>query len=90
MWPYVQINNKNQMQGPVTEVERHLLFIGTAPTNTGKLLSLNTQSDFDKLLGRGRQRAENQPASRHGQRRSELDGCRLCAANRHGLERCRS
>ncbi|WGL39641.1 tail sheath protein [Aeromonas phage P05B] len=51
MWPYVQINNKNQMQGPVTEVERHLLFVGTAPTNTGKLLSLNTQSDFDKLLG---------------------------------------
>lgn len=51
MWPYVQINNLNQMQGPVTEVELHLLFIGTAPTNTGKLLSLNTQSDFDKLLG---------------------------------------
>lgn len=51
MWPYVQINNLNQMQGPVTEVERHLLFIGTAPTNAGKLLSLNTQSDFDKLLG---------------------------------------
>ncbi|MFV7560716.1 DUF2586 domain-containing protein [Aeromonas sp. PS2Canimalfood6] len=53
MWPYVQINNLNQMQGPVTEVERHLLFIGTAPTNTGKLLSLNTQSDFDTLLGEG-------------------------------------
>lgn len=51
MWPYVQINNLNQMQGPVTEVERHLLFVGTAPSNTGKLLSLNTQSDFDKLLG---------------------------------------
>ncbi|MGY3944147.1 DUF2586 domain-containing protein [Aeromonas tecta] len=51
MWPYVQINNLNQMQGPVTEVERHLLFIGSAPTNTNKLLSLNTQSDFDKLLG---------------------------------------
>ena len=51
MWPYVQINNLNQRQGPVTEVERHLLFIGTAPTNTGMLLSLNTQSDFDKLLG---------------------------------------
>lgn len=51
MWPYVQINNLNQMQGPVTEVESHLLFIGTAPTNTGKLLSLNTQSDFDTLLG---------------------------------------
>ena len=51
MWPYVQINNLNQMQGPVTEVERHLLFIGSAPNNTGKLLSLNTQSDFDTLLG---------------------------------------
>lgn len=51
MWPYVQINNLNQMQGPVTEVERHLLFIGSAASNTGKLLSLNTQSDFDTLLG---------------------------------------
>ncbi|MGY3909617.1 DUF2586 domain-containing protein [Aeromonas piscicola] len=51
MWPYVQINNLNQMQGPVTEVERHLLFIGSAPTNTNKLLSLNTQSNFDTLLG---------------------------------------
>lgn len=51
MWPYVQINNLNQMQGPVTEVEHHLLFVGTAPSNTGKLLYLNTQSDFDKLLG---------------------------------------
>ncbi|HEA3200099.1 TPA: DUF2586 family protein [Aeromonas veronii] len=51
MWPYVQINNLNQMQGPVTEVERHLLFIGHAANNAGKLLSLNTQSDFDKLLG---------------------------------------
>ncbi|MBL0676638.1 DUF2586 domain-containing protein [Aeromonas dhakensis] len=51
MWPYVQINNLNQMQGPVTEVERHLLFVGSAASNTGKLLSLNTQSDFDQLLG---------------------------------------
>ncbi|PNO55259.1 DUF2586 domain-containing protein [Aeromonas caviae] len=51
MWPYVQINNLNQMQGPVTEVERHLLFIGSAASNTGKLLSLNAQSDFDQLLG---------------------------------------
>ncbi|WP_368164330.1 DUF2586 domain-containing protein [Aeromonas sp. R6-2] len=51
MWPHVQINNLNQRQGPVTEVERHLLFIGSAPSNTGKLLSLNTQSDLDALLG---------------------------------------
>lgn len=36
MWPYVQINNLNQMQGPVTEVERHLLFIGNAPTKIGR------------------------------------------------------
>ncbi|WP_429067105.1 DUF2586 domain-containing protein [Aeromonas bestiarum] len=53
MWPYVQINNLNQMQGPVTEVERHLLFIGSAASNTGKLLSLNAQSDLDQLLGTG-------------------------------------
>ncbi|MFM4647568.1 DUF2586 domain-containing protein [Aeromonas bivalvium] len=52
MWPFVQINNLNQQQGPVTEVERHLLFIGSAANNTGKLLSLNTQSDFDALLGK--------------------------------------
>ncbi|HHQ4655162.1 TPA: DUF2586 domain-containing protein, partial [Aeromonas hydrophila] len=32
-------------------VERHLLFVGSAASNTGKLLSLNTQSDFDQLLG---------------------------------------
>ncbi|MCS3456246.1 hypothetical protein M2366_002332 [Aeromonas sp. BIGb0405] len=51
MWPYVQINNLNQRQGSVTAVERHLLFIGSAPSNTGKLLSINTQSDFDALLG---------------------------------------
>ncbi|WP_429076428.1 DUF2586 domain-containing protein [Aeromonas hydrophila] len=53
MWPYVQINNLNQMQGPVTEVERHLLFIGAAASNVGKLLSINTQSDLDQLLGTG-------------------------------------
>ena len=53
MWPFVQINNLNQQQGPVTEVERHLLFIGSAASNTGKLLSLNTQSDLDALLGQG-------------------------------------
>lgn len=51
MWPSVQINNLNQRQGPVTEVERHLLFIGSAGTNTGSLLSINTQSDLDALLG---------------------------------------
>lgn len=51
MWPYVQINNENQLQGPITEIERHLLFVGYAPSNTGQLLTFNTQSDFDLLLG---------------------------------------
>ena len=51
MWPIVQVNTLNQMQGPVTEVERHFLFIGLGTTNTGKLLSVNTDTDFDKQLG---------------------------------------
>lgn len=51
MIPTIQINNLNQMQGPTSEVERHFLFVGQATKNTGKLLSLNTQSDFDELLG---------------------------------------
>ncbi|WP_429134265.1 DUF2586 domain-containing protein [Aeromonas hydrophila] len=51
MWPNVTIDTKNQLQGPLTEVERHLLFIGSATSNTGKLLSVNTQSDLDELLG---------------------------------------
>lgn len=50
-WPTVQVNALNQLQGPVTEVERHLLFIGLGKTNTGKLLSVNTQTDFDDVLG---------------------------------------
>lgn len=51
MIPIIQINNLNQMQGPTKEVERHFLFVGQATKNTGKLLSFNTQSDFDELLG---------------------------------------
>ncbi|SGZ03347.1 DUF2586 family protein, partial [Moritella viscosa] len=51
MWPVVQVNTLNQMQGPVTEVERHFLFIGLGSTNTGKLLSVNTDTDFDQRLG---------------------------------------
>nr|VVV04443.1 hypothetical protein AW0309160_01838 [Aliivibrio wodanis] len=50
-WPIVQINTLNLMQGPVNEVERHFLFIGLGSTNVGKLLSVNTQSDLDQLLG---------------------------------------
>ncbi|OIN09083.1 DUF2586 domain-containing protein [Oceanisphaera psychrotolerans] len=51
MIPTIQINNLNQMQGPTDEVERHFLFVGQATKNNGKLLSLNTQSKLDELLG---------------------------------------
>src|SRR5690554_4067019 len=51
MTPTIQVNNQNQMQGPTNEVERHFLFVGQATKNSGKLLSLNTQSDLDELLG---------------------------------------
>lgn len=52
-WPTININALNQLQGPVTEVERHFLFLGTGTKNAGKLLSVNTQSDFDALLDDG-------------------------------------
>lgn len=47
----VGVNNLNLGQGPVTEIERHFLFIGPATQNVGKLLALNTQSDLDTELG---------------------------------------
>ena len=47
----VSVNNLNLGQGPVTEIERHFLFIGPATKNVGKLLALNTQSDLDAELG---------------------------------------
>lgn len=50
-WPIIDVNALNQMQGPVTEVERHFLYIGLGTKNAGKLLSVNTQSDFNELLG---------------------------------------
>ncbi|MDW1615059.1 DUF2586 domain-containing protein [Vibrio sp. Vb2853] len=52
-WPTITINALNQNQGPVTEVERHFLFLGTGTKSAGELLSLNTQSDLDKLLDDG-------------------------------------
>lgn len=50
-WPTVQINQVNQLQGETNEIERVLLFVGTGSKNTGKTLSVNTQTDFDALLG---------------------------------------
>ncbi|MCG7499370.1 DUF2586 domain-containing protein [Vibrio sp. Of7-15] len=52
-WPIVQINAQNQKQGPVTEVERHFLFVGVGTKNAGQLLSVNTQSELAALLDEG-------------------------------------
>ncbi|MEH0864740.1 DUF2586 domain-containing protein [Phytobacter diazotrophicus] len=50
-WPQVEVNQVNQLLGEVTEVERTVLFIGKGTTNTGKTIAVNTQTDFDALLG---------------------------------------
>ncbi|PJD01760.1 phage tail protein, partial [Enterobacter roggenkampii] len=50
-WPNVTVNQVNQLLGETNEVERAVLFIGTGTKNTGKTLAVNTQSDFDALLG---------------------------------------
>ncbi|MBO1107896.1 MAG: DUF2586 domain-containing protein [Plesiomonas sp.] len=50
-WPGVTVNQLNQLAGETKEIERHLLFIGTGKTNTGKLQAVSSQSDLDALLG---------------------------------------
>lgn len=47
----VTVNNLNLGQGNFPEVERKTLFIGVCATGVGDVLSLNTQSDLDVLLG---------------------------------------
>ncbi len=51
MWPHVQVNQVNQLQGETREIERVLLFVGTGKTNVGKTIAVNTQTDFDSVLG---------------------------------------
>lgn len=51
-WPSVQVNQVNQLQGETKEVERTVLFVGTGNTNVSKTVSVNTQTDFDDVLGR--------------------------------------
>ncbi|WP_201771286.1 DUF2586 domain-containing protein [Photorhabdus australis] len=51
MWPHVQVNQVNQLQGETKDIERVLLFVGTGKTNVGKTLAVNTQTDFDAVLG---------------------------------------
>lgn len=50
-WPNVGVNQINQLQGETNEVERCVLFVGKGAVNVGKTLAVNTQSDFDELLG---------------------------------------
>jgi len=50
-WPLVEVNQVNQLLGEVTEVERTVLFIGKGTTNAGKTIAVNTQTDFDAVLG---------------------------------------
>ncbi|MCW2257815.1 hypothetical protein M2263_003906 [Providencia alcalifaciens] len=56
MWPNVQVNQINQLQGETKEIERVLLFVGKGKSHIGETLPINTQTDLDKLLG-----AENSP-----------------------------
>lgn len=46
------VNNLNLMQGDVRDVENYLVFIGTgSAVNEGKLISINTDTDLDAVLG---------------------------------------
>ncbi|WP_024549876.1 DUF2586 domain-containing protein [Siccibacter turicensis] len=50
-WPTVDVNQVNQLQGEVNEVERTVLFIGKGKTGVGKTQAVDSQTDFDQLLG---------------------------------------
>ncbi len=50
-WPTVGVNQVNQLQGETKEIERAVLYVGTGKINAGKTLPVNTQTDFDTLLG---------------------------------------
>lgn len=47
----VTVNNLNLGQGNFPEVERKALFIGVCATGVGEVISLNSQSDLNVLLG---------------------------------------
>jgi hypothetical protein len=48
----VQVNNLNLMQGPLPAIENYFLFMGRgAGSNEGKLITLNTETDLDGVLG---------------------------------------
>jgi hypothetical protein len=49
-WPNVTINQLNQRQGTINEIERTVLYVGSAETGPGDLVALNSQSDIDTVL----------------------------------------
>ncbi|QDL33839.1 DUF2586 domain-containing protein [Serratia liquefaciens] len=49
-WPNVTINQLNQRQGTINEIERTVLYVGSAETGPGDLVALNSQSDIDTAL----------------------------------------
>ncbi|WP_028115886.1 DUF2586 domain-containing protein [Ferrimonas senticii] len=53
MYPTINVALLNQGQGSGAEIERHFLFIGpcAAAQEKGVLLNVNTETDFDRLLG---------------------------------------
>lgn len=52
-WPLVEVNQVNQLLGEVKEVERSVLFIGKGGAHSGTTIAVNTQTDFDAVLGAG-------------------------------------
>lgn len=50
-WPCVVVDQANLLQGASTGIENKVLFVGHASNNIGKLVSLNTQTDFDEVFG---------------------------------------
>lgn len=50
-WPTITINQLNLLQGETNEVERRFLFVGNANKNKGQIISINTQTDFNSVLG---------------------------------------
>lgn len=50
-WPTITINQLNLRQGEPREVERRFLFIGNASKNKGQIISINSETDFNVVLG---------------------------------------
>lgn len=49
-WPNVTINQLNQRQGTINEIERTVLYVGSAESSPGDLVALNSQSDINTAL----------------------------------------